>query len=124
MNKPPKVFFMKVIRSNQVEPDQAYVVGDFIVAGVRAARWWELLIDRVMNLWHGITKEQNSPDTLPDTNATIGIKITTDHYAELLGMVRPPQEAGLATIQMVPSPKFDQVVTAPLQDEPWNKTIS
>jgi len=123
MNKPPRLFYLKVIRSHSVEPNQAYVVGDFIVAGCRAASWWESLIGRAWDLCRGITKEQNGSDTLPDTNATIGIKITTDHYAKLLGMVQPPQEVGLATINIVPSPKFNQIVSAPTQDVPWNKII-
>ena len=115
-----KVFYLKVIRSHELEPDQAYLVGDFIVAGVRAATWWDNLIDRIREWRTGITKNQNSkiqnsPDTSPDTNTTIGIKITTDHYSDLVGMVRP-LEKGRATLSLIPTPKFDQIVSATSQD--------
>ena len=110
-----KFFTLTVVRSHYLDADQAYVVGNFLVVAVRDAPWWERLFWQARGLLIR-TKPKTVPDTVPDTNETIGIKITTDHYAKLLGMVRPHCEAGIAQIKLVPSPKCDQVVSAPTQD--------
>lgn len=106
---PSKTFYLKVTRTQNPDPDQQYVVGDFAVEGIRESNWLDRLLERIRG-FPGLRKPRLPPvDQIPDTNVTIGLKITTDHYADLLGMTGTPAPVR-GILAIVPAPRHDQIV--------------
>ena len=108
-----KSFYVEIRRNSGECPGYPYVVGDLTVTTIRPVTWLDRLVSRCLRL-KPVTTLKHQAIQIPDTNATIGVKITSDHYAELVGMSSNPGYS--AALSLVPAPLPHEVASAPTQD--------
>lgn len=93
-----------------------FVPGRLSVTEVRRAGFVEQVRHTYRN-WRGLSTV-NDMRSFPDTGLTIGVQITTDQYATLLGMsgvTHSITERGYASMDLIQAPKPDQSMESPVE---------
>ena len=95
----------------------AFVVGRLRVTNICRANW-------LQRIWVRAHRRKSIDDIrhLPDTGLSIGVQITTDQYAQLMGMVDgrthainvDPSSQEYASMDFVQAPKPNQMVGRPV----------